>query len=227
MSQWRAASLPRREQFVQVWVLAPLISFRRSATIKSGVFVVVIGIWFVVEQRSRGKHARCLVPRSFLMLVQVLGFAPGSFSHQAPEIRSPARHVEGILACRGLVASLLCLALSDGCQEEAATEAKDRLPGSIARLMEPSAEEVHAASPPMAELVASVREEVRSLLHQAHRDANRIQQRLRHLAAFAQLCRNLASSRPSCCRISGLRDSSLPRQLPIYASVRRSCDRRS
>ena len=161
------------------------------------------------------------------MLVQVLGFAPGSFSHQAPEIRSPARHVEGILACRGLVASLLCLALSDGCQEEAATEAKDRLPGSIARLTEPSAEEVHAASPPMAELVASVREEVRSLLHQAHWDANRIQQRLRHLAAFAQLCRNLASSRPSCCRISGLRDSSLPRQLPIYASVPRSCDRRS
>ena len=169
---------------------------------------------------SSAATGACTRLEDVLQLTTVCGFV-------APEIRSPARHVEGILACRGLVASLLCLALSDGCQEEAATEAKDRLPGSIARLTEPSAEEVHAASPPMAELVASVREEVRSLLHQAHWDANRIQQRLRHLAAFAQLYRNLASSRPSCCRISGLRDSSLPRQLPIYASVPRSCDRRS
>ena len=136
---------------------------------------------------------------------------PASVSHQAPEIHLPARDVEGILACRGLVAPLLCLALSSGWQEEAATEAKERLPGSLARLTEPSAEEAHTASPPLAELVACVREEVRSLLHQASRDATKNSSTSR---GFTHLCRNLASSRPSCCRISGLRAPLSPENCP-------------
>ena len=39
-------------------------------------------------------------------------------------------------------------------------------------------------------------------------------QKLKYLAGFTHLCRNLASSRPSCCRISGLRAPLSPENCP-------------